>query len=932
MSEAAQALGSPASVPQKPLDYDAFLSYTHRDRPVVSGIQKGLHRIGRRLGQLRALRVFRDDTDLTASPDLWGRITDALDRSRFLIVTLSPEAAASHWVNNEVSYWIEHRGREQLMLVVAGGQLSWDETTARFDPQVSDAAPPVLTESGSLPAEPLFIDVSGDAPWDYRAPTFRDKITALAAPIHGKPKDQLASDDLREQRRFRRLRAAAITGLIVLTVVAVAAAVVAVAQRQEAIRRLHDATVAKLDAEGAAMLAGASPGGDVRALQELLAANAIEANGVPILNAQVARFTTQKIVDTSSVPHRLAYSPDGRRIVTAEIDGSLRLWDSATGKPVGSPMKGHTDRVTAVAFTPDGQTIASASDDGTMRLWKADTGEALVRNPVRVNATLSCITVSPDGGLIVTGGYDDTIRSWDPRSGQLRKSVKMFDDDRVQITDVRLDHSGKLFAATGNDGSIEIIDTTTGKPHAPAMTVAGFGSTPAYVWRVAFSPDGHTIAAGAQDLELWNTDTGTLIRTIQVGTSKLTAVAAVAFSPDGHRLATGRSDGAVQLWDADTGTQLGQTLSGHTAGVWDVAFSPDGRQIATVSQDGTLRLWSATVGQPMTGPDPVIAQVAFSPDGHRVAAAGDTVVQQWDVTSGEPLPPLQLGGKGRQFFSFVDGGRIVTAATDGTVQVWDAATAQPVAQPVHVNVSPGFVHFAFGRDGREVASGDDQDGAVQLWDAATGRAVGQPMTVDSHNTTLYGLVFSPDGHHLVAGYSDGLRVWNTDTTQLEGTVMTNPGTVPITGVAYSRDGDTVAAGRADGVVELWDPRTQRPMPKSALVGHSSQVFAVAFGVGHQLATGGWDETLRLWDTSTGTPTAAPLTMSDIVASVAVSEDGRLAVSGTLDGTVLLSPALADPNQLCDKLTANMSHKQWREWVSPSIGYITVCPGLPISPD
>ena len=92
------------------------------------------------------------------------------------------------------------------MLVLADGQVQWDEGGHRFDPQLSDAAPPALTEPGSLPAEPLYLDVTGDAPWDYRSPVFRDKITALAAPIHGKPKDQLASDDLREQRRFRRLR------------------------------------------------------------------------------------------------------------------------------------------------------------------------------------------------------------------------------------------------------------------------------------------------------------------------------------------------------------------------------------------------------------------------------------------------------------------------------------------------------------------------------------------------------------------------------------------------------------------------------------------------------------------------------------------------------------------------------------------------------
>ena len=130
-----------------------------------------------------------------------------------MVVVLSPKAAESYWVNKEVSHWLQQWGRDQVLLVLADGQLRWNAKEARFDPALSDAAPPVFTESGSLPSEPLYIDVSPDAPWDPRAAAFRDKVTALAAPIHGKPKSQLASDDLREQRRFRRLRAAAIAGL-----------------------------------------------------------------------------------------------------------------------------------------------------------------------------------------------------------------------------------------------------------------------------------------------------------------------------------------------------------------------------------------------------------------------------------------------------------------------------------------------------------------------------------------------------------------------------------------------------------------------------------------------------------------------------------------------------------------------------------------------
>ncbi len=146
MSQVTESVQPPASEPDAVYEYDAFLSYNHQDRPVVSGIQKGLHRIGRRMGHLRALRVFRDDTDLTASPDLWGRIVAALDRSRFLDRDPLPQAAQSQWVNKEVSYWLQQRGREQLLLVVAAGHLQWDETGERFDANISDAAPPVLTE------------------------------------------------------------------------------------------------------------------------------------------------------------------------------------------------------------------------------------------------------------------------------------------------------------------------------------------------------------------------------------------------------------------------------------------------------------------------------------------------------------------------------------------------------------------------------------------------------------------------------------------------------------------------------------------------------------------------------------------------------------------------------------------------------------------
>jgi MTH538 TIR-like domain (DUF1863) len=125
--------------------------------------------------------VFPDSTDLSASPDLWGKVSEAMDRSRYMIAVLSPHAVVSTWVNKEVAYWLERRGPDQLLFVVAGGQLAWDHDAARFDPDRSDAALPVLTRPGVLVAEPLYVDVGEDAPWDPEAALFREKVTDLAA-------------------------------------------------------------------------------------------------------------------------------------------------------------------------------------------------------------------------------------------------------------------------------------------------------------------------------------------------------------------------------------------------------------------------------------------------------------------------------------------------------------------------------------------------------------------------------------------------------------------------------------------------------------------------------------------------------------------------------------------------------------------------------
>ena len=133
--------------------YDAFISYSHaKDKPIAAELQSAVQRLGKPWYRRRALRVFRDDTSLSATPSLWPSIEQALGQSRFLILLASPEAAASPWVNKEVAYWLEHKSADTLLVAVTDGVLVWDDTINDFDVRKARPLPPAL--KGRFAAEP----------------------------------------------------------------------------------------------------------------------------------------------------------------------------------------------------------------------------------------------------------------------------------------------------------------------------------------------------------------------------------------------------------------------------------------------------------------------------------------------------------------------------------------------------------------------------------------------------------------------------------------------------------------------------------------------------------------------------------------------------------------------------------------------------------
>jgi WD40 repeat protein len=275
---------------------------------------------------------------------------------------------------------------------------------------------------------------------------------------------------------------------------------------------------------------------------------------------------------------------------------------------------------------------------------------------------------------------------------------------------------------------------------------------------VAWSPDGHFIASGADDatVQVWNPGDG---NTILIYRGHKQLVETVAWSLDGQRIASGGFDNTVQVWNAANGKRI-YTYQGHTNYVATVAWSPDSMRIASGSYDNSVRVWDAADGRHVItyqGHTSFVHTVAWSPDGKYIASASfDNTVQVWDAATGVTI--LTYQGHASLAANAVawspDGKRVASGGNDMTVQVWDSADGHTTyTYRGHKGVVDAV---AWSPNGRRIASGGD-DNTVQVWDSANGQ---QYFTYRQHTKEVRAVAWSPNGRIIASGSIDKtVQIW-----------------------------------------------------------------------------------------------------------------------------------------------------------------------------
>jgi WD40 repeat protein len=845
--------------------FDAFLSYSHAvDGRLAPALERGLEFMAKPWYRRRGLRIFRDQTSLSASPELWGSIEAALGSARAFILLAAPEAAASRWVEQEVAWWRAHHDSESCFIALTGGDLEWD--AARGDFTAGSAVPPSLR--GWFASEPLWVDLRWARTEEHlslRNPRFRDSVAELAAPLRGMPKDDLVGEDVRLHRRAMRLARSAVALLVLLTVVAAIGAVVAVIQRNTARDQSSLATARQIGATATGALASRLDIANSLAPEAYLrrATDQTEASlfGAVAASPHLVRFRSTGTRVTTLAPS----TANGHEVLVGDADGRVRGWSLRDGR-FGPVLVDTPAEVRVIRPSPSTGLLAVGDARGNIvvRDMAAKTSRRLaVSGPVREIAI-------DDAGRRLAASYDingSTLSMFDLTTGRLQRRT----EPRWDAGALRFALGGRRLLVGSGSGAYQWYTV----PDLAPIGAAAYAVLPANGTAEAYSADRRYYGFHKFGMRVRDTTGADPPRVYPLDTA--TPASAVAISPDASRAAVAaggtiavlrpRTRGGRYV-SADPGGLAADVFTGLSTDVTALTFARGSRQVVSAAGD-VLALWDPAQRSRLARQLPVRVDdlydlqvrpgLALSGDGRYVAVTdersaltvvdsrtGRTVAARGFTSGGPDVGAAILLDTHTQTATFVTGYPPPIRVVEVDPESGKVRRSLPVRD---AEESPSVEGLFAGPHGRPTIV--YSDGSVALADMRNARLrpVAGPVRFSVYDTEAEVRGAAIDAGRGVLYEIVAKRLWSVDLKTGRRTAWRGPRGEPIAAVAASTDGRTVATSDGQASVHVWDVSSRRVIRTL----DTGPVFSLVLDAGaSRLITIELNGTMSLWRPRAGT--------------------------------------------------------------------------------
>jgi WD40 repeat protein len=802
--------------------YDVFVSYSHRlDQPVARALQSELQRYARPLFRMRALRVFRDTSNLAAAPEMWASIQSALERSDWFILMASPASAASPWVQREVAWWLENRSADHMLIALVGGDIEWGADG--FDTALTDALPTELMQRTreaprwiDLRAQAAALSDDGDdtrqAGHDpIEVHRLGDVVAEFAAPIHGRDKDTMVGDHIRYARNFRIAVRSIIATLSTLLLVAVLAAIYATRQQAVAETQATIATAGELAAESESLLQT-----DL-ATAELLAVAAYRMHPDAQTTEALFRAATYspslvRYLAADGPVTAIAGSGDGRVAVAGTQSGSVGRWAVDNGD--GMTVTRLPGPVTAVATDIRGDVVA-ATDATSAMVWSAAQGTQVLS--VAPGPDTASVAVSPSGRYVayptLTSEGNQALAIADLTDHSVRTvrtpaAADVYLPSDTQI--VATDHNGtwqrlsltNLAVQHQNDrgpypyGVHSVVDGTS--PNGAFFTMS-YGNDAIPIWTTSAASNGlgdpQRVGAGhgANPQAIAVSNDGGWIATADAGTIYVSPTGTAAGGAPRFILpGNGNINPKGLTFLGDTNHLLSAT--GSSVAVWDVG------QAGRIATRHPIRVASGC-----SGCHPPLTEV--SPDDTKIIVqdSGTGAVTVEDLTTGEQqtLPAAAGLGVTHGLIGWSgDSSRFYMVGADDAIRVHTTVAGLPVIA-IGAAVAPGFAVVPTRTVDAHLV--ELAGNTVLLQDPLTGRII-QRFDPGPSGASTEDVVATARGSLLAERYSTG----GTEATTLE-LRMVDVGahrSYPVgsgRAMDYALSSSHLIVTRPSGALEVWSP-------------------------------------------------------------------------------------------------------------------------------